>query len=581
MTELILLLTIVPLATYFLDLPFFIMIVCPLFIVSLLDHFGYMISGWGIYDYGLLTICLFCYWIVYHVAKQTKSTQSKKYYISTAIAYTNGSPHIGHSYEVIIADILARAKRLFNDKVFFLTGTDEHGQKIANTAKLLNIEPQDLCDKYVTEIKNLNDQLNISNNAFIRTTDQNHIDFACEVWSDMCNHEDIYFGRYTGWYSEKEEKFITEMEAANNNYLDIESQKPLIKCSEDSYFFKLSKYQQRIIDHINNNENFIMPFEYRTEILTRLTSEPLEDLSISRPTKSCSWGIPVPEDNDHVMYVWFDALLNYLSGTDDENGDDLWPASCQIIGKDIIWFHAVIWPAILMSLNFPLPKTILVHGFVNDNNNKKMSKSLGNVISPQTLLQQHNSDSLRAYLAYKTNVGSDISVSEDELIKFHNHHLGAKLGNLVHRTKCAVFKDSRGIIPNAQVIKLFSVTDLIKQMEKELTSYNIKNGLQIIFDHLDIVNKFVTDANGNKYVVNDKLCVIRTTLEALFILNHFILLYMPKTAIKIFDFLYVDIIDVNDLSWANLEPNCYELNDIAQLFPRIGDTKFEKKNNKK
>ena len=295
------------------------------------------------------------------------SDKKPKFYITTAINYTNGNPHIGHAYEAIVTDTIARFYRLFGYDVYFLTGTDEHGQKVASKAESLEKDPKELCDMYVMKFKELNAKLNISNNYFIRTTDPKHHVNAKALWNCCKESGDIYLDKYTGWYNVKEECFVTETDAKMHDYKDPTTGLEYTKVSESSYFFRLSKYQDFLIKYIEDNRDFITPDRYRNNILNRLKNQPLNDLSISRTT--CNWGVPVPDDEDHVMYVWFDALSNYLTAVDvlDTTGTDqsYWTEGniVHMIGKDITWFHCVIWPAMLQSAGIALPRMVYSHGY--------------------------------------------------------------------------------------------------------------------------------------------------------------------------------------------------------------------------
>lgn len=283
----------------------------------------------------------------------------RKFYLTTAIAYTNGYPHIGHAYEFMTADIITRYHRIFGYDTYFLTGSDEHGQKVAASAAKANRTPKDHCDVFVDAFKNLNRKLNISYSRYVRTTDPDHELTSQRLWEICSNAGDIYLDSYEGWYNEREEVFVTDLEAEAAGFLDIGSGVALKRVKEESYFFAMSKYTERLIAVIEERPGFIQPEQYRNNILGRLKKEGLKDLSISRT--SFSWGIPVPAgfDPKHVMYVWFDALTNYLTGVNALNSEDpnaaYWPAAKHIIGKDIIWFHCVIWPCILMSAQIPLP----------------------------------------------------------------------------------------------------------------------------------------------------------------------------------------------------------------------------------
>lgn len=295
------------------------------------------------------------------IANNLPDSTQEPYYLTTAISYTNGNPHIGHAYEFMTADIIVRYHRILGKKTFFLTGTDEHGQKVAASAEKAGVTPYDHCTRYVKAFKDLDRLLLVSYSDFIRTTDAYHELTSQNLWklcaSPLVN--DIYLDSYEGWYNEREEVFVTQAEAEATNFNDPGSGVPLKRVTEESYFFRMSKYSDRLLAFIQENPEFIQPEQYRNNIITRLQKEGLKDLSISRT--SFTWGIPVPEgfDPKHVMYVWFDALTNYLSGVHGLENDhplaSFWPANHHIIGKDIVWFHCVIWPCMLMSANLPLP----------------------------------------------------------------------------------------------------------------------------------------------------------------------------------------------------------------------------------
>lgn len=329
----------------------------------------------------------------------SSSSSEERFYLTTAINYTNGPAHMGHAYEAATSDVIARHARL-SQRTVFCTGADEHGQKIATTASDAGKEPLDICNHYVTGFQVLNQRLLISNNDYVRTTSDRHKDTARRLWQKCAENGDIYLDKYSGWYNVREETFVTDKEAELAEFKDVASGLPLKKVEEESYFFRMSKYQKRLIEHIQNNPKFIQPDKHRKQILARLEQDELRDLSISRTT--FSWGISVPQgfDANHVMYVWMDALSNYLTGVDyfETQGRklaDFWPANVHIIGKDILWFHTVIWPCLLFSAGIPLPKQVFAHGFVNDREGKKMSKSLGNVIDPHDMLDKYSVDTFR------------------------------------------------------------------------------------------------------------------------------------------------------------------------------------------
>ena len=498
----------------------------------------------------------------------------EKFYLTTAINYTNGPPHIGHAYEAIVADCLSRYHRISGKEVFFLTGSDEHGQKIADTAASLGITPQRLCDRHVAEFQSLNQQLAISNDGYIRTTSDTHKELAQLIWTKVADNDDIYLGNYQGWYSKREERFLTETEAKEMNYLD--GDKPLIRTSESSYFFRLSKYQQQIIDHLNDHPEFIFPPEKRTEILERL-KQPLLDLSISRT--SFDWGIPIPDrfqgrvddGRQHVFYVWFDALTNYLSGIDWP--DDHWPADLQLIGKDIIWFHAVIWPAMLLSAGIPLPKRIVCHGFVNGPDDRKMSKTWGNVVDPIELLQRYPSDSLRYFVLRECSFGQDFSFSESSLIARHNNELAATFGNLVSRVLNLTEKYSQGRIPDAESIPIFDLVALVKQIDRCFNTQEIEKVLQEVFSKLTLLNKWLTEqapwsSRQEDRTEEQRQRMIRTLLEGVYILAHFLEPFIPTAIAELFSRLGRKSTTIPLLSWSNLEAGGAIVVGES-LFPRI------------
>ena len=320
---------------------------------------------------------------------------AETYYLTTAIAYTNGLPHVGHAYEFLTSDVLVRLHRFLGYRTYFLTGSDEHGQKVAEAAAKAGLEPLAHCNKYVSEFQRLNDKLRVTNDKYLRTTSAQHKKTCQMLWKRCSDAGDIYLDKYEGWYNEREELFVTQAEAEKTNFMDVEKNVPLKRVSEESYFFRMSKYCDALIQHIEQNPSFVQPESACSNILARLRKEGLKDLSITRTT--FSWGISLAADFDqtdttgqHVMYVWFDALTNYLTGvcaldTEAEGHARLssfWPANRHIIGKDISWFHCVIWPTILMSAGLPLPVGVFSHGFVNARDGRKMSKSLNNSVDP-------------------------------------------------------------------------------------------------------------------------------------------------------------------------------------------------------
>lgn len=370
---------------------------------------------------------------------------AKKFYITTAIVYANAIPHIGFAYEVIGADVLARYKRLAGYDVFFLTGSDEHSLNVERKAQELNLTPLEYCNKMISVYKNLWRELNISNDFFIRTSDEIHKECAKEIVIKVFNNGDVYKGYYEGWYCSSCEAFLLNKDLKDGRCPVHNKEPEFLK--EENYFFRLSKYQDRILEHINLNPDFLQPDERKNEILNILNSG-LIDISISR--SNFKWGIPFPLDASSIIYVWFDALINYLSAigylSDDEKFKKHWPADVHIVGKDITRFHSIIWPAILFSLGLQLPKKIFGHGFLNISG-EKISKTKGNIIDPFELLKKYGADTLRYFLMREVSFGLDGDFSEDALKRRRDFDLANDLGNLVLRVLTMVEKYSNGVVP--------------------------------------------------------------------------------------------------------------------------------------
>lgn len=375
---------------------------------------------------------------------------SDPYYITTAISYPNGKPHIGHAYELIATDAMARFQRLDGRDVFFLTGTDEHGQKMQQTARAEGITPETLAERNSNEFRAMGKLLNASNDDFIRTTEKRHHETVQEVWRRMAANGDIYKDSYAGWYSVRDEAYYqeeeTEVRADGVRYGPQGT--PVEWVEEESYFFRLSAYAEPLLRHYEENPDFIGPAERRNEVISFVKSG-LKDLSISRTT--FDWGIKVPDDPKHVMYVWVDALTNYITATgyvEDVNGPraKYWPADIHVIGKDIIRFHAVYWPAFLMSAKLPLPKRVYAHGFLL-NKGEKMSKSLGNVVDPVNLVNHFGLDQVRYFFLREVSFGHDGSYSEEAIATRINADLANGIGNLASRSLSMIVKNCDGKIP--------------------------------------------------------------------------------------------------------------------------------------
>lgn len=494
--------------------------------------------------------------------------QKQRYCITTAIAYTNGDPHFGHAYEIVCADVIARFNRLAGKDVFFLTGTDEHGQKVRDSAMSFGLEPLKYCDIVVEKFKTLYAKLHISNNYFIRTTSEEHLNMCQRLWTAAAKRGDIYLGEYEGWYNTREEMFVSEKDAATSDYKDPITGKPFDKFKEPSYFFRLSKYQDKIIKHITANPDFIFPVSKRTEIMERL-KEPLTDLSISRTL--LDWGVPVPGDDGHVMYVWFDALTNYLSGTPPQ----YWPIDVHLIGKDIIWFHSVIWIGMLMSCDLPLPKQIVCHGFVNDHQGKKMAKSVGNVVDPFDVIDKYSADVLR-YFVMKTGIfGADFPHSNERLAQCNDSELQANVGNLVNRILKLTEKYCNRRIPEGTTENLIDLPTLTKNVTTAFDTYRIQDGIDFVVKELRLINVWLALKEPWKEG-NEKVNTIRTVLESLYIIGHFLLPIVPHSMTTMFESLNHSPVLLSELQSSNLITGKV-ITICEPLFPRFLENSVTRK----
>ena len=413
-----------------------------------------------------------------------------KFYISTPIYYVNDKPHIGHAYTTILADVLSRYHRESGDDVFFLTGLDEHGQKVQQAAIEKRISPKSHCDEMAPRFINLWKDLHISNDDFIRTTETRHVKVVQSILKKVYENNDIYEDEYEGFYSVSEERFITDKEANSGDFRDIK------RIKEKNYFFKMSNYQESLIDHINKNSSFIQPEHRKNEVLSFL-KQPLGDLCISRPKSRLSWGIELPFDEKYVTYVWFDALINYVTatgyGTNDNSYNNLWPFSCHLIGKDILTTHADYWPTILMSAGIPLPQSIFAHGWWLSGKSK-MSKSIGNVVNPLDLIKDYGVDSVRYYLIREMVLGQDASFTMESFIKRYNSDLANDLGNLVGRITTLIERHFAGCIPQGVGLEQ-AEKDLIKSSD-ELHDVVLKNiSLMKLSEAVEEIMQFVRSIN--------------------------------------------------------------------------------------
>ncbi len=448
---------------------------------------------------------------------KNKSNTTNKFYVTTPIYYPNDIPHIGHAYTTVIADVLARWNKSQGKEVFFLTGTDEHGKKIAEVAEKNNKTPKEFVDELIPEYKDAWRKLGIEYDRFIRTTDKDHEENVKEVLQKIFDKDEIYLGEYEGYYCTDCEAYMTEKDL-EDGCCPIHKKK-VSKLKESTYFFKLSKYQEKLLKLYEDNPEFISPKKRRKEIINRV-KEGLKDLSISRT--GFDWGIEIPFDKKHVTYVWFDALFNYHSGSKDSK---FWPADLHIIGKDIIWFHTVYWPAMLMAAGISLPKQIFAHGFWTFGN-EKISKSRGKVINVDELISlTKNKDSVRYFLCRATPFGDDGDFSEQALIDRHNNELADKLGNLVSRVSSLIEK----IGIEETKVELLGKLDESK-INKLMEKYELDKALNEIFAFIDACNEYVqnkkpweTKDNKILYELKESILKIADLLSA----------FMPESSEKI------------------------------------------------
>ncbi len=477
----------------------------------------------------------------------------KPYYVTTAITYPNGNPHVGHAYEYIATDSIARFKRLDGYDVRFLTGTDEHGLKMVETAAAEGIPTAELAKRNSDVFQGLQKTLNISFDRFIRTTDPDHHEASKEIWRRMQAAGDIYLDSYSGWYSVRDERFFVESETAlvDGARIAVETGTPVTWTEEETYFFRLSAYADKLLAHYDANPDFIAPEVRRNEVVS-FVSGGLRDLSISRT--SFDWGVKVPEHPDHVMYVWVDALTNYLTGVGypDTNSpvfQRYWPADLHMIGKDIIRFHTVYWPAFLMSAGIDLPRKVFAHGFLL-NKGEKMSKSVGNIVDPVTLIDTFGVDQVRYFLLREVPFGQDGSYSEDAIITRINTDLANELGNLAQRSLSMVAKNLDGVVPTpgeftAEDSGLLAIAGgLLDKVRAEFDSQAMHLALEAIWLMLGAANRYFSaqqpwvlrksesDADHVRFAT-----VLYTTCEAVRIAALLIQPVMPESAGKLLDLL--------------------------------------------
>ena len=496
------------------------------------------------------------------------------FYITTPIYYANDEPHIGHSYTTILADVLSRYHRSMGQEVFFLTGLDEHGQKVQQVAEEQGIDPQQHCDEMALKWKHLWEKLHIQYDDFIRTTEPRHEKVVKAVLNAVKDAGDIYMDEYGGSYCIGCERFYTEKELEDGKCPQHE--KELEYVTEKNYFFKMSKYQKELIDYINKNLEFIQPQHRKNEILGFL-SQPLEDLCISRPKNRLNWGVELPFDHDYVTYVWFDALLNYVTspgyGSDPEVFEKWWSQAVHLIGKDILMAHAVYWPTMLMSAGIPLPKTIFAHGWWLIEKSK-MSKSMGNVVDPMELIDEYGVDPVRYYLMREMVLGQASNFTMKSFTRRYNSDLANDFGNLLSRVSRLIHKNFDGKMPEwgeptsaeNEMKKLAEGT--IEKVNKLIQNMRINEAIEETMQFIRSVNRYMEQQVPWKRVKEDKSAAGRVLITAAEAMRLGALLLQPVMPNRTLIVLETLNAEHTSLAWGQLKPGS-ELKEHPSLFPRI------------
>ena len=522
----------------------------------------------------------------------------KKFYLTTPIYYVNDIPHLGHAYTTIAADVLARFYRQRNYKTFFLTGTDEHGLKIQQTAEKKGITPKQLADETHIKFKELWKVLNISYDRFIRTTDEDHIKAVQYIFQKCYENGDIYLSEYESWYCVGCEEFKTETEIKDNDYKCPIHQKKCEKIKEESYFFRLSKYQDKLLELYEKNPEFIQPDYRRNEVIS-FVKQGLKDLSVSRLRERVKWGIPVPFDEKHTIYVWFDALTNYLTGVGYPNIESdkfktFWPADLHIVGKDILRFHTVYWPAFLMSAGLEIPKKVFAHGWWTVEG-EKMSKTLGNVVNPFEVAEKYGVDELRYFLLREIPFGQDGDFSHKAVVNRINSDLANDLGNLVSRTISMINKFNKGVVDCVEDGKKTELEEKYEELyretlesfEKHMPKLEFNKALEKVWEFIDFLNKYIVKTEPWK-LNKEKSPYLKTVLyvlaDGLLLIGYLLYPFMPekmKTLLEYIGFEYLPE-DIYPFSYPS---GSVVKKKIKPLFPRLedkGEVKvMEKKEEKK
>jgi methionyl-tRNA synthetase len=507
---------------------------------------------------------------------------SKRFYITTAIDYVNGQPHLGHGYEKIISDVIARFHRSKGDDVFFLTGLDEHGQKVQQAASAENKSPQQYCDELAVSWEAFIQKLQLSNNDFVRTTQPRHVDLVQEILNQLHAAGHFYKAAYKGFYSTSAETFLTEKDRLPDGSFDPSYGK-VVELVEENYYFKLKDQQAWLIDYIEKNPDFIQPSYRRNEVLGFLKNNELEDLCISRPTARLSWGIPIPFDRNFVTYVWFDALVNYISVPASRQGgglkalkeapDSLWPAALHVIGKDILKFHSVYWPIMLKAIGLPLPKQLLVHGWWQKDG-QKMSKSTGIVVDPIAVINEWGLDAFRYYVVRELAIGPDGNWTDAGFQARYQAELANGLGNLVNRSLSMLRKYREGRIPRVSNALQTDTERLVEEATKAGEQHELQDGLMRIWDLITRANQFVDQTAPFKLAKDPTQSarldeVLYSLCEVSRIIAVLLWPYLPETAEKIYRQLGLTAqpSSLTEAKWGLLKEG-HTVGEPFPLFPR-------------
>ena len=506
----------------------------------------------------------------------------KNFYITTPIYYPSAKPHMGHAYSSIIADFFARFKRIQGYKVHFLTGTDEHGQKIQRAAEKKGMDPLTFCDEISKTFRNLSKTLNLSNDDFIRTTEKRHQKSVQNLWNILEKNKEIYLSKYSGWYSVSDEAFYSEEEIEDNNGNKTakNSGSPVEWVEEESYFFKLSKWQEPLLKFYSENPNFILPSTRKNEVVSFVKSG-LKDLSVSR--KSFSWGIKVPSNKDHVIYVWLDALTNYISALNYPNQNDnlyqeFWPATIHLIGKDILRFHAVYWPAFLLAANIPLPKRVYGHGWILSGE-EKMSKSKGNILDPIEIINKYGLDSLRYYLVKEVSFGNDGNISKEKLESCINSDLANNYGNLCQRVisfnekNCNLSIHKKNSFNQDDLKQLDNFKNNFDKLIGYIDNQDLNSYMNFIIESLFAANKYFNDQEPwkKKSDLPRLNTIVYVSLEVIRKISIMLYPVIPASSLRVLNIFNIKEKDIKFVSIKNHEELAInnKINKIDILFKKI------------